>query len=102
MLTHAHAALALVVTNRCCSLARCYGADVPQLLNAYLRRWGNRTAIVTVDGSDGYGGCSGATFAHELDRIDAHFLREVDVRFSTRTAQLVRAPQTHVLPAARA
>jgi len=32
---------------------------------------------VTVDGSDGFGGCGGATFAQELARIDVHFLREV-------------------------
>ena len=33
-----------------------------------------------------------------LARIDAHFLREVDVSHAGRTARLVRAPETQVLP----
>jgi hypothetical protein len=92
---------AIIVTtqaNKCCQLARCYGDEVPRFINSYLRWRGNATAVATVDGSDGYGGCRGATFGDELDRIDAHFLREVDVRHSGRTARLVRAPQTGVLP----
>ena len=76
--------------NRCCELARCYGADVPRIINEYLRRHGNRTAVATVDGSDGFGGCGGrATFANELDRVDVHFLREVDARHNAGTARLV-------------
>ena len=86
-------------SNKCCGLSRCYGSDAPALLNAYLRKHSNRTvAVATVDGSDAFGGCGGATFAPELDRIDAHFLREVDQKVNGRTARLVRAPQTQVLP----
>ena len=93
--------LILVTTqsNKCCGVARCYGEDVKTLLNAYLRRNGNRTALATIDGSDGYGGCNGQTFAGELERIDAHFLREVDVKHAGRTARLVQKPVTRVLGA---
>ena len=93
--------LILVTTqsNKCCGVARCYGDDVKTLLNAYLRRNGNRTALATIDGSDGYGGCNGQTFAGELERIDAHFLREVDVKHAGRTARLVQKPVTRVLGA---
>ena len=90
---------AIIVTtqsNKCCGLGRCYGGDVAQLLNAYVRRHANRTVVATVDGSDGFGGCGGATFASELDGIDVHFLREVDARHAARTARLVRAPETRV------
>ena len=91
--------IATTQANKCCGLGRCYGDDVPRLLNAYLRQHGNRTvAVATVDGSDGFGGCGGATFANELERIDAHFLREVDARHNGRAARLVRAPLTSVLP----
>ena len=61
------------------------------LLNAYLRRNGNRTALATIDGSDGYGGCNGQTFAGELERIDAHFLREVDVKHGDGRQGLCRS-----------
>ena len=92
---------AIVVTtqaNRCCGLARCYGEELPRVLNAYLRRHGNRTALATVDGSDIHLGCAGATFAGELERpIDVHFLREVDAAHNGRTARLVVAPTTSVL-----
>ena len=83
--------------NKCCQLARCYGDEIPKLINAYIKRRGNATAVATVDGSDGFGGCGGATFG-ELDRIDAHFLREVDSRHNGRTARLVRAPHTSIIP----
>jgi hypothetical protein len=92
---------AIIVTtqaNKCCEVAKCYGREVTALLNAYIRRQGNRTVVATVDGSDGFGGCQGATFAAELERIDVHFLREVDARFSGHTARLVHAPTTRAIP----
>ena len=91
---------AIIVTtqsNKCCGIKRCYGDAVTRALATYLRKVGNNTAVATVDGSDGFGGCRGATFAGELERIDAHFLREVDSRHNGRTARLVRAPISQVL-----
>ena len=90
----------IVVTsqaNKCCGIRRCYGDEVLRTLNAYIRKRGNATAVATVDGSDGFGGCGGTTMANELERIDAHFLREVDVRHNGQTARLVRAPVSSVL-----
>ena len=51
--------LVTTFSNKCCNVARCYGDDVPTLLNAYIRRHGNATAVATIDGSDGFGGCGG-------------------------------------------
>jgi len=90
----------IVVTtqsNKCCGLSRCYGAEVSRALNEYIGRTGNATAVATVDASDGFGGCGGATFAKELERVDVHFLREVDRRHNGRTAALVEPPATSVI-----
>ena len=82
----------LIVTgagNSCCGVGRCYGADTPRILNDYLRRH-PETVVATVDGSDLHGSCKAAgggrractnchaTFEAELDRVDLHFMREVD------------------------
>lgn len=97
-----------VAANNCCGLAKCYGADVPSILNDYVRRH-PQTLVATVDGSDIFGTrqctvrgnpgrCAAetchTTFEAELDRVDAHFLREVDVRRVGRNAAKVRAPSS--------
>ena len=93
-----NAIIVTTMSNRCCRIKDCYGDDVARTINAYLRRRGNATAVATVDGSDGFGGCrGGATMEHELEHVDVHFLREVDVKHSGSTAARVIRPVSELV-----
>ena len=93
-----NAIIVTTMSNRCCRIKGCYADDVARTINAYLRRRGNATAVATVDGSDGFGGCrGGATMEHELEHVDVHFLREVDVKHSGSTAARVIRPVSELV-----